>query len=91
MVGQVGIKRRCWWPPEGVAPYYTVKRGWFVTASDGTNTWRDDPNGRHAYLVESMDPQRVAHEIESLMLYQPREQKAMILGRGEKTRTDAVT
>ncbi|SDL53451.1 Inosine-uridine preferring nucleoside hydrolase [Catalinimonas alkaloidigena] len=53
------------------APFYRVQRGYFVSQPDGSNGWRDDPNGPHAYLVEKTAPDSVARVIESLMMHQP--------------------
>ncbi len=35
------------------------------------NQWRDRPDKPHAHLVQKMDPEQVAREIEELMLHQP--------------------
>jgi inosine-uridine nucleoside N-ribohydrolase len=37
------------------------------------NTWQDDPNGPHRYLVEKMPPAQVEQVIEELMLQPPRQ------------------
>ncbi|WP_128543203.1 nucleoside hydrolase [Larkinella soli] len=54
----------------GVEPYYTLKRGRIVL-NGGSNTWQDDPNGPHAYLVEAMPVAQVTSEIETLMMHRP--------------------
>jgi inosine-uridine nucleoside N-ribohydrolase len=36
------------------------------------NTWQDDPNGTHRYLVEKMPPAQLEQVIEELMLQPPR-------------------
>jgi inosine-uridine nucleoside N-ribohydrolase len=41
---------------------------------DGSNEWRAAPDKKHAYLVEKMDPQKIADEIEKRMMYQPAKQ-----------------
>jgi arylsulfatase len=38
----------------------------------GANTWRDDPNGRHQYLIRRMAPAQIAGLIEELMLEVPK-------------------
>ncbi len=54
----------------GLDPYYSWRTGWFVTRPDGSNGWRDDPDGKHRYLVRKMDPKEVTYEIETLMMHQ---------------------
>ncbi|GAB3904623.1 nucleoside hydrolase [Larkinella knui] len=54
----------------GVEPYYGLKRGRFVI-NGGTNSWEDDPNGPHYYLVEKMPVAQVTEVIETLMMHQP--------------------
>lgn len=55
----------------GTEPYYTTKRGRFITHPDGSNNWTNDPDGPHSYLVEKMDAALIAQEIESLMMQLP--------------------
>jgi hypothetical protein len=58
----------------------TQDRGLWTLSSPGTceidangrNTWRDDPNGRHQYLIARMAPAQVATIIEDLMLEVPK-------------------
>jgi inosine-uridine nucleoside N-ribohydrolase len=55
---------------KGHDPYYTLQRGKFITRG-GNNGWKNDPNGKHAYLVEKMPYQDVTKIIEDLMMYMP--------------------
>ena len=55
----------------GFEPYYSYKAGQFITTDHGSNSWMDDPNGRHKYLVQKMSPDSVAFEIETLMMHRP--------------------
>lgn len=55
----------------GFEPYYTYKTGQFITSDHGSTNWKDDPDGRHKYLVEKMSPDSVAYEIETLMMHRP--------------------
>jgi len=55
----------------GFEPYYTYKKGTFITQADGSNRWNDDPDGNHKRLIELMSPDSVANEIELLMMQSP--------------------
>ncbi|MBE0652431.1 MAG: nucleoside hydrolase [Bacteroidales bacterium] len=55
----------------GFEPYYGYKTGQFITSPDGSNKWRDDPEGKHRHLVQKMSPDSVAYEIENLMMHRP--------------------
>lgn len=55
----------------GFEPYFNYKTGWFITNPDGSNKWKDDPNGKHKYLVMKMAPDSLANVIENLMMHQP--------------------
>ncbi len=59
----------------GFKPYYTFKKGYCVTSPDGSNSWENDPNGKHKYIVQKMSPDSVAFEIESLMMHAPLKHK----------------
>lgn len=53
---------------KGPDPYYTLQRGKFITKG-GNNSWENDPDGPHAYLVEKMPVARVTEIIENLMMH----------------------
>lgn len=55
----------------GIEPYYSFKRGHFIVHSDGSNSWKDNPDGPHKHLVEKMSPDSVAQIIEQLMMHTP--------------------
>lgn len=55
---------------KGHDPYYTLQRGKFITKG-GNNAWENNPNGKHAYLVEKMPYTQVTQIIEDLMMYTP--------------------
>jgi inosine-uridine nucleoside N-ribohydrolase len=55
----------------GTSPYYNTQTGRFITKSDGSNGWEDDPAGPHTRLIRKMPPEQVAQEIETLMMHQP--------------------
>ena len=57
----------------GYEPYYSVRRGkMIVSATDGKNTWVDDPNGTHYHLVEKIPPAEVEKLLNDMMMHQPR-------------------
>jgi inosine-uridine nucleoside N-ribohydrolase len=55
----------------GTEPYYDLRRGKIQVKADGSNTWQDDPQGQHYYLVEKMNVAAVRDTIETLMMYEP--------------------
>ncbi len=57
----------------GLDDYWDVeKAGYLHVDEDGANQWRSTPDKSHAYLVQKMDPKKIAEVIEELMLRQPR-------------------
>ena len=56
----------------GCAPYFTLRHGRMTVDAKGNNTWRDDPQGQHAYLVLATPVKPLRDAIEHLMLHQPR-------------------
>ncbi|WP_153799947.1 nucleoside hydrolase [Foetidibacter luteolus] len=57
---------------EGHEKFYTLQRGkMIVSGSDGSNTWVNDANGNHYYLVEKVPPAEVQQLIDKLMMHQP--------------------
>lgn len=55
---------------KGPAPFYDVKPGRMVVATDGSNTWDERGTG-HAHLVEKMPIPEVTALIDRLMMHQP--------------------
>ncbi|MCG6190624.1 nucleoside hydrolase [Maribellus maritimus] len=55
----------------GINPYFDVQKGKFIAHADGSNSWVDDPNGRHEYLLEKMPSDSLAYQIETLMMHTP--------------------
>jgi inosine-uridine nucleoside N-ribohydrolase len=56
---------------KGAAPYFGLTRGQIVLHG-GNNAWRDDPEGRQAYLTMAMPAEKVGETIEALMMHQPK-------------------
>lgn len=45
--------------------------GRIVISSDGSNTWQNDPNGRHRYLIQQSTNSVIAQEMDALMMHVP--------------------
>ena len=61
-----------WVAIKGVQPYYSLKKGRIVCLPDGSNKWNHYAKG-HAYLVEKMPAEQMAHFINQWIMYQPRQ------------------
>lgn len=59
----------------GFSPYFSHKTGTFITSTDGSNSWKDDPNGKHKYLLLKMDVDSITSVIENLMMHRPIKQE----------------
>jgi hypothetical protein len=56
---------------KGLGSYWDrVDGGYCVADEQGGNTWTEKENSRHSYLKLKMDPEEMAHLIESIMLDQ---------------------
>lgn len=55
---------------KGPSPFYDVRPGRIVVATDGSNTWDERGTG-HAHLVEKMPVPAVTAVIDNLMMHQP--------------------
>ena len=55
----------------GYKSWYTTRKGKIIVADDGSNTWKDDENGNHSYLVETRPPSEVQEVINNLMMHEP--------------------
>jgi inosine-uridine nucleoside N-ribohydrolase len=55
----------------GVRNYFGTVKGRMIVLPDGSNTWQDDPDGPHEYLVWKMPIAQLTGIIEDLMMYQP--------------------
>ncbi|MGQ8337483.1 nucleoside hydrolase [Sunxiuqinia sp. A32] len=60
---------------KGFDPYFKYQAGCFITSKDGSNYWKNDPNGKHKHLVMKMQPDSLTTIIEDLMMHQPKSQK----------------
>ncbi len=58
----------------GYKNWYDVKQGKIIISNkDGSNTWVDNDNGTHAYLVEKTSPVVVQKLIDELIQHQPKQ------------------
>ncbi|MCH5374454.1 MAG: nucleoside hydrolase [Planctomycetes bacterium] len=56
----------------GLSDYWdVVDTGQMHVRGDGSNVWRNTPDKEHAYLVQKMEPEKIAAVIEELMLRPP--------------------
>lgn len=55
----------------GASKYFDLVYGRMTVYDDGSNSWTDDPEGNHAYLVFKMPKAELKAEIEHLMMHQP--------------------
>ena len=56
----------------GVQPFWELVRGRNILNDQGANRWERDSKGPHAYMVNAVDPQRIASEIDRLMSQAPK-------------------
>ena len=56
----------------GCREYFDTVRGRMIVASNGSNTWEDDPDGPHDRLIWKMPKEEVARIIEDMMMHQPK-------------------
>jgi len=56
----------------GTGEYFNTVRGTMTVAPDSTNSWQDDPNGKHQYLTFRMSPEELTVVIEDLMMHTPK-------------------
>jgi inosine-uridine nucleoside N-ribohydrolase len=53
---------------KGAEPYFSLNRGHYVPEG-GNNSWRDDSQGPHAYMMFKKTPEEVREVIENLMMH----------------------
>jgi hypothetical protein len=75
-----GLKNRQSWDQtavlyaaRGLGDYWDIcAEGHLHCDEDGSSEWRPTPDRSHAYLIEKMDPAKIAEAIDELMLRSPR-------------------
>lgn len=55
----------------GSSGFFDTKRGKIIVNTDGSNTWQDDPQGNHIYVIQKMPAQEMATFIEERMMHRP--------------------
>jgi inosine-uridine nucleoside N-ribohydrolase len=54
----------------GAEKYFNTVKGQIIVNPDGSNTWRDDPDGRHEHLVWKTPVEELTTVIEDLMMHE---------------------
>jgi inosine-uridine nucleoside N-ribohydrolase len=55
----------------GTEGFFETRRGKIIVNDDGSNTWNDDPAGKHLYVVQKMPREEMSRFIEDRMMHQP--------------------
>jgi inosine-uridine nucleoside N-ribohydrolase len=55
----------------GTGGFFETKRGTILINPDGSNRWKDDPTGKHQYVIQKMPVPEIARFIEDRMMHLP--------------------
>ncbi len=55
----------------GTDGFFDTKRGSIIVSEDGSNTWKDDPEGLHRYVIQKMPVDEFTRFIEDRMMHIP--------------------
>jgi inosine-uridine nucleoside N-ribohydrolase len=55
----------------GTEGFFDTKRGTIVVYPDGSNNWKDDPKGKHQYVIQKMPVPVITRFIEDRMMHIP--------------------
>lgn len=55
----------------GTDNFFDTRRGRIVIDTDGSNTWQDDPGGKHMYVIQKMPVEEITRFIEDRMMHRP--------------------
>ncbi|HEY5510110.1 MAG TPA: ADP-ribosylglycohydrolase family protein [Prolixibacteraceae bacterium] len=55
----------------GTEPFFTTVKGTIRVSRDGSNTWDENPAGKHAYVKFSQSPENIGKFIETRMMHEP--------------------
>ena len=55
----------------GTEGFFETVRGRMIVYPDGSNTWEDDPDGKHIYVKQKMAVDEITRFIEDMMMHQP--------------------
>ena len=56
----------------GTEGFFDTKRGTITVYPDGSNSWNDDPQGKHQYVIQKMVIPEITKFIENRMMHIPR-------------------
>ncbi len=59
----------------GTEGFFNTVRGRIIVKSDGSNSWKDDPEGKHQYVIQKMPVPEITRFIEDRMMHLPIEKK----------------
>ncbi len=57
---------------KGYKLFYDIVKGNIIINKDGSNSWKPNKRGKHAYLIEKTSVKQVAKYIEDVMSHQPK-------------------
>lgn len=55
----------------GTEGFFDTRRGTILINTDGSNGWKDDPEGKHVYVIQKMPVPEIAKFIEDRMMHVP--------------------
>jgi inosine-uridine nucleoside N-ribohydrolase len=55
----------------GTEGFFDTKRGTIIVYPDGGNSWKDDPEGKHQYVIQKMPVPEITRFIEDRMMHIP--------------------
>jgi len=55
----------------GTEGFFNTKRGTIIVYPDGSNSWKDDPEGKHQYVIQKMAIPEITKFIEDRMMHIP--------------------
>jgi inosine-uridine nucleoside N-ribohydrolase len=55
----------------GTEGFFDTKRGTIIVHPDGSNEWKDDPEGKHKYVIQKMPVPEITKFIEDRMMHIP--------------------
>jgi hypothetical protein len=55
----------------GTEGFFDTRRGTIIVYPDGSNSWKDDPEGKHQYVIQKMPVPEITRFIEDRMMHIP--------------------
>lgn len=55
----------------GTEGFFDTRRGTIIVDTDGSNSWKDDPEGKHQYVIQKMPVPEITKFIEDRMMHTP--------------------